>query len=46
MKKEAAYILALALAAAVAIPSVMAVKANRRSRDLETALEKAQAVLQ
>ncbi len=46
MKKAMAYISALALAAAVAIPSMMAVKANRRNRNLETALEKAQAALQ
>ena len=46
MKKTAAYILALALAAAVAIPSMMAVKANRQKRDLAIALEKARAALQ
>lgn len=46
MKNAAAYILALALTAAVAIPSMMAVKANRRNRVLVTALEKAQAALQ
>lgn len=46
MKKPTAYIMALSVAAAVAIPSVMAVKAQRKNRDLVIALEKAQAALQ
>lgn len=46
MNRNAAWILALAWAATVAVPSMMAVKANGQKRNLETALDKARAGLQ